>query len=181
MVTKNENCLEGMRCPKCQSDGPFWIAATITAQVLMSDDGTVEERPEGTTWDDNSSCRCPECGFALVVGDFREAQSAPQVLPKEAKPAPHLPAVVVVPSVDDNGQPDNYICTVPEGMSFKDAMPLAERLVRQAAAEVATGNYDDMITAMDEVFSDAGFGIVTWGSSVDWRVAEDDAMSGVEI
>ena len=66
----NENCLEGWACPKCHSQGPFSIDAVITCQVLMSDEGTIEENIEHTGWEPDSNVRCPECDFHGDVKTF---------------------------------------------------------------------------------------------------------------
>jgi len=66
----NTNCLEGFKCPKCGSEGPFWIQATIYAFVLMDDEGTLEERETETTWDKDSFFRCGECGYEGEAKDF---------------------------------------------------------------------------------------------------------------
>lgn len=70
----NTNVLEGMRCPKCASDGPFGISVTITGVVLMTDNGYGFDdfEPWGTEWDDSSNCDCPNCGREGKVRDFRE-------------------------------------------------------------------------------------------------------------
>lgn len=62
----NENCLEGMACPKCQSEGPFHIQ--VTAMARVSDDGIEEtNNPE---WDDASFCMCHDCEHTGDVSDF---------------------------------------------------------------------------------------------------------------
>jgi hypothetical protein len=63
----NENCLAGMRCPECKSDGPFQIAGTAT--FLVFDDGTDDYfDPE---WDAESACQCRECKHIGTVKDFQ--------------------------------------------------------------------------------------------------------------
>jgi hypothetical protein len=62
----NNNCLEGMRCPKCKSIEPFRMVVTCFATVYDSGvTDTVE--PE---WDDNSSCTCIECSHSATVKEF---------------------------------------------------------------------------------------------------------------
>lgn len=70
-MEENTNCLQGFKCPGCESLGPFWIRATISAEVLMSDKGTVEERDVSTDWEQDANCRCPECGYEATVRNFR--------------------------------------------------------------------------------------------------------------
>lgn len=47
----SENCLKGMRCPKCGSYGPFNICIN---------------------WDEDSYCSCTECGKHGKVADFKD-------------------------------------------------------------------------------------------------------------
>lgn len=66
----NENCLNGMICPQCESMGPFHIVVTAGATVYDSgtdflEGGTVE-------WSDSSPCVCHDCGHAATVKDFTE-------------------------------------------------------------------------------------------------------------
>lgn len=65
----NTNCLEGLRCPneKCQSLGPYEIE--VTTMLTVSDDGGGDT--ENHEWDDESACRCVECGFSGSVEHFR--------------------------------------------------------------------------------------------------------------
>jgi hypothetical protein len=68
----NTNCLEGKRCPQCGSYGPFYIYCTIYADVLMCDEGTIEEYDRETTWEKDSPTRCQECGYSGEMKDFKE-------------------------------------------------------------------------------------------------------------
>jgi hypothetical protein len=63
----NTNCLEGMRCPGCGSDGPFRISATVL--VLVEDDGPADDL-SGSEWDDGSYCECDACDHSGIVNDF---------------------------------------------------------------------------------------------------------------
>jgi hypothetical protein len=63
----NTNCLENIACPKCGSDGPFFIE--VRKQVLMHDDGS-EECDSDEHWDSESYCRCFECDHEGEVTDF---------------------------------------------------------------------------------------------------------------
>lgn len=69
MNDKNENCLAGMRCPECKSDGPFWIEGT--AMFKLFDDGTDDY--EQVELKDDGACKCCDCGHFGTVGDFRVA------------------------------------------------------------------------------------------------------------
>ena len=55
----NTNCLENVRCPKCDQEDHFQITALITC--LVTDNGS---EPVGDhNWDDGSPTHCIECGF----------------------------------------------------------------------------------------------------------------------
>lgn len=62
----NKNCLEGYRCPKCKSEGPFRIVGT--SEFTVWDDGT--EDHSDVQWDDDSTCVCTQCDFGGTLGDF---------------------------------------------------------------------------------------------------------------
>ena len=68
---KNQNCLNGYTCPECGSLEPFWIKATIYADVLMTDNGTEETKNTETVWEDNSNFRCTACGFSGEAVEFQ--------------------------------------------------------------------------------------------------------------
>ena len=67
----NDNCLKGMQCPFCDSEGPFKIAAR--AWFTVHDDGTDVDY-EDVEWDDSSGCLCLtyDCNFCGFVKQFRE-------------------------------------------------------------------------------------------------------------
>lgn len=67
----NENCLSGMRCPKCGAYEPFYIMCIALAEVW---DSGVEEYIE-PEWDDDSYCRCKQCEFTGKVKDFETEES----------------------------------------------------------------------------------------------------------
>ena len=62
----NENCLEGMQCPKCGSEYPFRIRAV--AWALGFDDGI--EETHGHSWNCGSACLCGDCDYKATVSDF---------------------------------------------------------------------------------------------------------------
>lgn len=64
----NTNCLEGMKCPKCGSDGPFRIAVTTIA--IMYDDGS--DSVGDLRNDDSSFCGCEQCGYERNVRAFKQ-------------------------------------------------------------------------------------------------------------
>jgi Zn ribbon nucleic-acid-binding protein len=66
MPKTNTNVLAGLKCPKCESLGPYFIVATCWAQV--QDDGVYDTSE--FEWTENSRCDCKECGFHGKVRDF---------------------------------------------------------------------------------------------------------------
>lgn len=81
-TSKNTNCLEGIRCPRCKQQELFYIRAC--AEVDVTDNGTGDERGQ-YFWDDQSPCRCADdtCDRRGVLGDFRIKNQKPD----EAQPA----------------------------------------------------------------------------------------------
>lgn len=95
----NSNCLDGFECPACGSYGPFYIRATVTGETLVSDDGT-EGVMGDVEWDDNSACRCADCGHPGTVREFM------------GKPAPEFDAFQqIVANTYDNGE---HECHTPD-------------------------------------------------------------------
>lgn len=70
MPNPNENCLAGMRCPKCAQTTRFRIVGTCWSMVY--DDG-VDETYEHE-WDEDSVCACPDCGHIAKVKDFYDPE-----------------------------------------------------------------------------------------------------------
>lgn len=62
----NTNCLEGIACPECKSEGPFAIHSC--ALVLMSDNGG--EETTDIEWSPASAIACQACNHAGRVRDF---------------------------------------------------------------------------------------------------------------
>jgi len=70
VTNPNVNCLEGKRCPKCGSYGPFEIV--VSTRVLLCDNGT-DDAEDGSTWyDDDAPAMCCECRHEGKLGDFDE-------------------------------------------------------------------------------------------------------------
>ena len=67
--TPNTNCLEGVRCPKCQQQDGFYIEALI--KVYVTDDGT-EDQGGNYIWSESSPCACGDCGHAGPLAEFTE-------------------------------------------------------------------------------------------------------------
>jgi hypothetical protein len=63
----NQNCLAGIRCPKCKQEDEFLIEATQMMRV--HDDGC--EGHGDIEWDDNSYCCCSECDHDGELREFR--------------------------------------------------------------------------------------------------------------
>lgn len=55
----NDNVLAGIKCPKCQSEGPFTIVGTATF-LNITDDGCSDF--SGLEWNSESDITCDSCG-----------------------------------------------------------------------------------------------------------------------
>ena len=64
----NTNCLQGMKCPKCDSEGPFEIE--ISSIFLVSDEGVGEQLGDNE-WTLQSYCGCRDCPHFGTVGSFK--------------------------------------------------------------------------------------------------------------
>ena len=62
----NENCLEGIRCPKCGHEDQFGIGGW--ANFTVNDDGIEEMQDSG--WDDDSIIVCASCDHQGTVAEF---------------------------------------------------------------------------------------------------------------
>jgi len=69
----NHNVLDGIACPQCGYENAFRIGIIMYAEVLITDDGydLNDVKHQETEWNDTSSCKCLQCGFAGFVGDFQ--------------------------------------------------------------------------------------------------------------
>lgn len=65
----NGNCLGGMACPECGSEGPFEIVSNVWAVVC--DDGV--QSVSQAEWEDDAACRCTACSHGADVKAFRHA------------------------------------------------------------------------------------------------------------
>lgn len=63
---RNDNCLAGMKCPRCGNGDELEICGMATFIVI--DDGTSEFRD--VEWGEDSECSCPECRHTAMVRDF---------------------------------------------------------------------------------------------------------------
>lgn len=66
----NSNCLEGKRCPKCGSYGPFEVVASM--RILLSDSGTDETEDSAAEFDGDARTTCCVCSHAAKFSDFDE-------------------------------------------------------------------------------------------------------------
>lgn len=64
----NENCLQGMACPKCGHTESFRISGRIGARV--TDNGVDDYGDFDWDKDDYCSCGADECEFSGTVRDF---------------------------------------------------------------------------------------------------------------
>lgn len=71
MTNPNENCLEGKKCPKCGSYGPFQITATSVFE--MHDDGT--DNHGDVEFDGSAPSSCPSCSHTGRWRDFDDPPS----------------------------------------------------------------------------------------------------------
>jgi ribosomal protein L37E len=67
----NDNCLEGMKCPRCGSEEPFNISAKACFKVF--DDGT--DSFGAVDWDDDSVCECVNCNLRGFVCEFKKCKA----------------------------------------------------------------------------------------------------------
>lgn len=81
----NNNCLANMCCPACGHEKEFVIEAVMW--VGVTDGGTDPHADStknmgGTSWDNDSGCRCSHCGHQGTVGSFTftEEESKPTIL-----------------------------------------------------------------------------------------------------
>ncbi|MBU1248198.1 MAG: hypothetical protein KKB70_05835, partial [Proteobacteria bacterium] len=85
--------------------------------------------------------------------------------------------IIVIPSIDDNGQGDPYLVETPEGLDPKTAVAEAKKLVMLSAQAVVAGEYDHMMLAMDAQFQEHGWPCPYWLTlDLDWRVEEAKAQ-----
>ena len=68
----NNNVLDGYKCPKCDSEGPFRMDVTIWGQVLVSDDGLSLDDLSltETEFSDDGDTTCTACGYRDSTREF---------------------------------------------------------------------------------------------------------------
>ena len=67
-VNPNVNCLDGKRCPKCRSFGPFEVV--ISMRVLLHDSGSDYAEDSTIEYDDDSPATCCACRYKGKFGMF---------------------------------------------------------------------------------------------------------------
>lgn len=67
----NNNCLEGMKCPKCGYEEHFKIVARVWVDAY-DDEVSIDEYDQDFEWTDTSWCICKNCGYGNEVGKFKE-------------------------------------------------------------------------------------------------------------
>lgn len=65
---KNNNCLEGIRCPHCKSLAPFKISCSIIVEV--TDEGEGDSVPGSLDWDNDSWIQCHVCDWDGTIKEF---------------------------------------------------------------------------------------------------------------
>jgi hypothetical protein len=74
----NENCLEGKKCPECDSYGSFDVRCSLWQNV--ADDGTDYPHDKmlgDVEYDGNSDAKCCECGHEGKWSDFDDSADDP--------------------------------------------------------------------------------------------------------
>ncbi|MBA4068171.1 MAG: hypothetical protein C0501_31620 [Isosphaera sp.] len=71
----NENCLDGLRCPRCGNEDRLYIVTTVLADV--TDNGADVARGSEWQWDDASMTRCPDCDRDGPLNEFRTPPQLP--------------------------------------------------------------------------------------------------------
>jgi hypothetical protein len=67
----NSNCLDGKRCPKCGSYGPFEVV--VSMRVLLYDSGSDDAAEDGSIeYDDDALAACYACRYKGKFGDFND-------------------------------------------------------------------------------------------------------------
>lgn len=67
-VSPNVNCLDGKRCPKCGSYGPFEVV--VSTRVLLYDTGSDDAEDGSIEFDDDALAMCYACRYEARFGEF---------------------------------------------------------------------------------------------------------------
>ncbi len=74
-MSKNENCLFGMRCESCGEEDALYIGYTMNAVLLTWDSGTDDIHGD-LEFDGHSVATCPSCNWTGTVNDLYLAHDA---------------------------------------------------------------------------------------------------------
>ncbi len=66
----NSNCLDGKRCPRCGSYGPFEVE--VSMRVLLYDSGSDDAEDGSIEYDDDAFAVCYACRCKGKFGDFND-------------------------------------------------------------------------------------------------------------
>ncbi len=107
----NTNCLAGIKCPSCGSEGPVEVEAT--SWFTLEDDGTDDFGD--VIYDERSPMRCSACGHLATTAEF-------QGLPK-----PMPPRFLVL--LDENGDVANVLLApLDDGVMPVKALVVSEQI-----------------------------------------------------
>jgi hypothetical protein len=67
-ASPNSNCLDGKRCPKCGSYGPFEVF--VSMRVLLYDSGADDAEDGSMEFDDATLAICYACGYQSAFGNY---------------------------------------------------------------------------------------------------------------
>ena len=67
-ISPNVNCLDGKRCPKCGSYGPFEVV--VSMRVLLYDNGSDDAEDGSIEYDDSALAACYACRYEGRFGTF---------------------------------------------------------------------------------------------------------------
>lgn len=73
--SKNTNCLEDIRCPKCGAEDEFKVRIEIS--LIVSDNG-IDDEPGPREWNDDTVTQCTSCGHYSAMRDFRADVPQPE-------------------------------------------------------------------------------------------------------
>lgn len=74
---KNDNCLKGVECPHCGSQGPFRVPVRVHGDALVSDDGIEELNRSESEFLYEVDWRCVECGKYFSADEQCEHEPDP--------------------------------------------------------------------------------------------------------
>jgi len=86
-TSKNTNCLEGVKCPKCGQEDLFKIGASVIVEVS---DGGTEDQGGDYEWNEAAFCQCCECDHTGKLADFTTENWDRKKPKKKAEQAPDL-------------------------------------------------------------------------------------------